>query len=225
MPASVRQEPLPVAPLPRQPPRGRFTGLLAAALVIFGIFGAGIGLGQATGTLQWPSLFVSGSKAPPGEFPVLGPSRPIRIVIPSIGVRAPVHDVGLDARGSIAVPAVTLRNEAGWYNQGPAPGQYGPAILVGHVDTKEKPAVFARLRDLKPGARIEITRRDRQVTVFEVNSVEWFSKTKIPVDRIYNDYSRPGLRLITCGGRWVGGDMGYASNVIVFASLVSAHKA
>ncbi|MBB5869861.1 hypothetical protein F4553_003240 [Allocatelliglobosispora scoriae] len=220
------EPPLGVAPVLRGPRRGGFTGVLAAVLLIAGIFGAGIGLGQATGTLHLPSFFGgSGSKAPPGKFPVLGPSKPLRIIIPSIGVRAPIHSVGLDAAGTIAVPAVTLRNEAGWYEQGPTPGQYGPAIMVGHVDTKDKPAVFARLGELKAGARIEITRRDRQVTVFEVNSVEWFGKTNIPTKRIYDDYSRPGLRLITCGGRWVGGELGYASNVVVFASLVSTHKA
>jgi hypothetical protein len=204
---------------------GRWPGLLAGGLVLLGIFCAGIGLGQATGALHLPLLFGSGSKPPPGEFPVLGPSRPVRIVIPSIGVRAPVHGVGRDSEGAIAVPALSLTNEAGWFTEGPTPGQYGPAILVGHVDTKDRPAVFHSLDDLKAGARIEITRRDRQVAVFEVNSVETFGKSQLPVARVYNDYSRPGLRLITCGGAWVGGNLGYASNVIVFASLVSVHKA
>jgi hypothetical protein len=84
--------------------------------------------------------------------------------------------------------------------------------------------VFAR-PEAAPGARIEITRRDRQVAVFEVNSVEQFRKDRIPVPRVYSDFSRPSLRLITCGGAWVGGGTGYADNVIVFASLVDAHKA
>jgi hypothetical protein len=60
------------------------------------------------------------------------------------------------------------------------------------------------------------------VAVFEVNSVERFGKTRLPMRRLYADFSRPGLRLITCGGRWVGGDTGYADNIIVFASLTKA---
>jgi len=203
----------------------RWTGLLAGVLVLAGIFCAGLGLGQATGTISLPDFFGSGSKAPPGKFPVLGPSRPLRIVIPSIGVRASIHGVGRDHDGAIAVPALSLANEAGWFTEGPSPGQYGPAILVGHVDTHDRPAVFHRIDDLKAGARIEVTRRDRKVAVFEVNSVETFRKSDLPVSRVYNDYSRPGLRLITCGGSWVGGDVGYASNVIVFASLVTVQKA
>jgi hypothetical protein len=207
--------------------RGRpdpWPGFLAIPLVLFGIFCTGLGLGLATGSLDLSHLLGSGNKPPPSEFPALGPSRPVRVTIPSIGVRAPIHGVGRDAQGAIAVPALGLTNEAGWFTEGPTPGQYGPAILVGHVDTQDHPAVFHRLRDLKAGARIEITRQDRRVAVFEVNSVEAFDKSQLPVTRVYSDYSRPGLRLITCGGAWVGGQTGYANNVVVFASLVSVHK-
>jgi hypothetical protein len=200
------------------------TAAMAAVLVLMGIFAVGIGLGKANG-FSLAELLRGPDKPPPGAYPVLGPSQPIRIVIPSIDVLAPVHSVGLDDRGAIATPALHLRNEAGWYQQGPTPGQYGPAIIVGHVDTREKPAVFHRLNELRPGAKIEITRRDRQVTVFEVNSIERFSKDKLPVKRIYNDFSRPALRLITCGGRWVGGELGYRDNIVIFASLISARRA
>jgi Sortase domain len=198
--------------------------LTAAVLVLVGLFAAGSGLGRQHGfTIH--DLFKPPAKPPPHEFPVLDPSPPTKITIKAIGVSAPVHGVGRADDGSVATPALALRNEAGWYKEGPTPGQFGPAIIVGHVDTKDKPAVFARLRDLQPGATIEITRRDRLVAVFEVNSVERFNKERIPVARVYGDYSRPSLRLITCGGAWVGGSTGYADNIIVFASLVSSRKA
>lgn len=197
----------------------------AAGLVILaGLFAVGIGLGQQHG-FSLADMFKPAAKAPPGDFPVLEPSPPTRIAIPAIGVAAPVHAVGRAEDGTVATPALHLRNEAGWYREGPSPGQYGPAIIVGHVDTKDKPAVFHRLRELIPGQRIEVVRRDRTVAVFEVNSVEQFAKTALPVPRVFQDFSRPGLRLITCGGAWVGGATGYADNVIVFASLVESRKA
>jgi hypothetical protein len=93
------------------------------------------------------------------------------------------------------------------------------------VDTKDKPAVFHRLRELVPGQRIEIVRRDRTVAVFEVGSVEQFGKQMLPAARVFQDFSRPGLRLITCGGNWIGGSTGYADNVIVFASLIETRNA
>jgi hypothetical protein len=135
-----------------------------------------------------------------------------------------VHEVGLAEDGSIAVPNIARRNEAGWYRAGPTPGQFGPAVIVGHVDTRTGPAVFYDLTRLRPGDRIEVTRKDRRVAVFKVNSVETFSKAKLPADRVYGDFTRPGLRLITCGGEWAGGELGYADNIVVFASLVSSHR-
>jgi sortase (surface protein transpeptidase) len=197
---------------------------VSVLLVLVGLFATGAGLGQATGTLSWPP-WGPDNEPPPRAFPVLEPSRPIRILIPSIDVRAPVHAVGLASDGTIAVPAVQLHNEAAWYERGPTPGQFGPAIIVGHADTRTGPSVFHDLAKLRPGATIEVTRRDRKVAVFKVNSVERFAKTRLPADRVYGDYSRPGLRLITCGGRWLGSGIGYEDNLIVFASLVDTHRA
>ncbi len=207
----------------RGPKAGRSIKVAAGVLVLIGLFAIGTGLGRKLG-FTVHDMFKTQALAPPHEFPVLDPSQPTHISIPAIGVSAPVHSVGREADGTIATPALNLRNEAGWYREGPTPGQFGPAIIVGHVDTKDKPAVFARLKDLTPGATVEITRRDHVVAVFEVNSVEQFDKAGIPVTRVYEDFSRPSLRLITCGGNWVGGSTGYADNIIVFASLVSSHK-
>jgi hypothetical protein len=212
--------------LPNRGPkrRPRWTGPASVALFLLGLFATGAGLGQAT-DLSWPHWLRGGGKPPPREFPVLEPSRPIRIAIPSIKVRAPVDRVGLAADGSIAVPPVQRHNEAGWFDQGPTPGQFGPAIIVGHADTRTGPSIFHDVTKLRPGARVEVTRQDRSVAVFEVNSVEQFSKARLPAKRVYGDFSRPGLRLITCGGRWEGGSIGYADNIVVFASLVSAREA
>lgn len=194
-------------------------GPLAVVLVLLGVFATGAGLGRSTGGPWWRD---SGTREPPREFPVLAPSRPVRLEIPSIGVRAPVRRVGLAEDGSIAVPDLERHNEVGWYERGPTPGQFGPAIIVGHADTRTGPSVFHGLARLRPGDRVEVTRQDRSVAIFEVNSVERFDKDALPVERVYGDYGRPWLRLITCGGRWVGGSTGYKDNIVAFASLVDS---
>jgi hypothetical protein len=206
-----------------------FGGPAAVFLVLIGLFVTGCGLGLTTGPLSLPDFGLDGfgfdEPAEAGGAEALGASPPIRIRIPSIEVRAPVHRVGLAADGSIGVPPVEKHDETGWYERGPAPGQLGPAIIVGHVDTRGGPSVFHDLPRLRKGSRIEVTRKDRRVAVFEVTSVERFNKARLPADRVYGDYQRPGLRLITCGGRWLGSSRGYADNVIVFASLVDTHRA
>jgi hypothetical protein len=201
----------------------RWTGPASIVLLMLGLFATGAGLGKAT-SVAWPHWPRGGDKPPPREFPVLAPSRPVRLAIPAIKVKAPVERVGLAGDGSIAVPPLQRHNEAGWYDGGPTPGQFGPAIIVGHVDTKTGPSIFHDVTKLRPGARVEVTRQDGSVAVFEVNSVERFSKARLPVKRVYGDFSRPGLRLITCGGRWQGGGVGYADNIVVFASLVGARE-
>ncbi|WP_428983152.1 class F sortase [Phytohabitans maris] len=200
----------------------RFTGPVAIVVALAGVLAVGAGLTEETGL--WAAISRE-STPPPREFPVLEPSRPIRIEIPSIDVEAPVHGVGLADDGSISVPSVHRHNEAGWYDRGPTPGEFGPAVLVGHADTRDGPSIFFALPKLKPGDKVEITRRDRSIAIFEVNSVERFGKSKVPADRVYGDYTRPGLRLITCGGRWLGGSIGYQDNIVAFASLVETKNA
>ena len=223
----VRPRPVPAAvrapARPRARPAGRAMplGLTAAILVFVGLFTVGAGLGAATG-FDLSELFKGPDKPPPRAFPVLDPSRPKRLTIRSIKVEAPILQVGLAKDGSVDVPPVKRHNEAGWFGQGPTPGQFGPALIVGHADTSSGPSVFVNLGKLKPGQKIEVLRQDDSVAVFQINSVERFSKEKLPVKRVYGDYSRPSLRLMTCGGKWLGGRQGYRDNVVVFASLVKA---
>ncbi|MEV4498273.1 class F sortase [Micromonospora arborensis] len=194
--------------------------LAIAALMV--VIVAMLGVEQVTGMSLLPDRLSAGLRPPPKKFPVLPASHPTSLAIEKIDLQAPVHEVGIAPDGTIAVPDAARAQEAGWYDQGPTPGQYGPAVIVGHVDTTSGPAVFHKLRELRDGDEIEVTRTDRSVAVFEVNSVEKFDKGRLPVDEVYGDFSRPSLRLITCGGQWVGGETGYSDNVVVFASLVKA---
>lgn len=203
------------------PSRGPGVPVLVVASVM-ALIVAMLGVERVTGASVLPDRVVAGLRPPPKKFPVLPASPPTDLSIGKLDLRAPVHRVGIAPDGSIAVPDVERAGEVGWYDQGPTPGQYGPAVLVGHVDTTSGPAVFHGLRELDDGDRIEVTREDRSVAVFEVTSIERYGKEKLPVEDVYGDFSRPNLRLITCGGRWVGGETGYADNLVVYASLVKA---
>ncbi|MFJ1541356.1 class F sortase [Micromonospora chalcea] len=235
--------PRPAGPPPVQPPpaspgrpnrgRGSWTKPLAVVLVLIGVFATGAGLGRTAGPFDFADTSTGSSGAggaggsgaavaPAGAAPARKPaSRPVSLSVPAIKVTAPVTPVGQAKDGSVDVPPLTEHNQTGWYDRGAVPGDPGRAIIVGHVDTKSGPAVFYRLRSLKPGARIAVTRADRSVVTFKVDSVEYFDKANLPAARVYGDSGPAELRLITCGGEWVGGRTGYQDNVIVFASLAS----
>ncbi|KAB1901398.1 class F sortase [Micromonospora sp. AMSO1212t] len=230
--------PRPAGPPPVEPPpassggrgRGAWSKPLAVVLVLVGVFATGAGLGRTAGPFDFADASTessrsngSGAAAPASAAaPVRKPaSRPVRLAVPAIKVNAPVTPVGQAKDGSVDVPPLTEHDQTGWYDRGAVPGDPGRAIIVGHVDTKSGPAVFYRLRSLKPGARIQVTRADRSVVTFKVDSVEYFDKSNLPAARVYGNSGPAELRLITCGGEWVGGRTGYQDNVIVFASLTS----
>ncbi|MEU7960965.1 class F sortase [Micromonospora humida] len=220
--------PAPAAPAGgRSSTRGPWSVPLAVALVLLGIFATGAGLGRSVGPLDWtgtpsqrPAAGARQSPAP-GSLPA---SRPVRLAVPAIKVNAQVAPVGQARDGSIDVPPLDRHDETGWYDRGPTPGEPGRAIIVGHVDSKDGPSVFYDLRKLNPGDTIEVTRDDRRVVVFRVDSVEFFDKSALPADRVYGRDGAPALRLITCGGQWIGGRTGYADNVIAFASLAATRS-
>ncbi|MCX5582848.1 class F sortase [Streptomyces erythrochromogenes] len=158
---------------------------------------------------------------PPADMELLEHSSVQRIRIPTINVDAPVMTVGLDAEGWIDAPPPQERNLAGWYLNGISPGQRGSAVIVGHVDNAQGPAVFYGLGSVKPGNRIEVERYDGRTAVFEVYGVEVFSKEAFPGARVYGDTGHAELRVITCGGGYSKAG-GYDGNVVVFARMVES---
>jgi sortase (surface protein transpeptidase) len=145
-----------------------------------------------------------------------GGDRPVSIQIPAIGVDARVVAVGLGPNRSMEVPAADL---AGWYEPGPRPGAVGPAVIVGHVDSRRGPAVFFRLGRLRRGDRIVVGRASGGGRSFVVERVERQPKQALPVARIWNPAKRPVLRLISCGGSFDPATGHYRDNIIVYANL------
>lgn len=148
-------------------------------------------------------------------------SVPVSIKIPAIGVSAPVTELGLNADGTLATPPLGNPNLTGWYKYGPSPGQQGPSVIVGHIDSTAGPSVFFRLRDLTGGDKISVTLADGRTAVFAVTGMQQTAKTAFPTSEVYGHLSYAGLRLITCGGAFDYSTGHYLENVIVYAKIVS----
>ncbi|WP_328877731.1 class F sortase [Streptomyces sp. NBC_00299] len=144
---------------------------------------------------------------------------PDRVRIPGIQVDAPMIPVGLDVDGWVGAPPPEDPNLAGWFTGSVSPGEKGTAVVVGHVDNSQGPAVFYGLGGLQKGNRVEIVRKDGKTAVFEIYGIEVFEKNNFPGDRVYASKGSAELRVITCGGGF-SQQNGYDGNVVAFASLV-----
>ena len=176
-----------------------------------------------------PAIAPSGSPAaaPAVVGQVLARSTPVRLDVPRIGIRgASLVTLGLAKDRSIEVPPVGANSPAGWFDGSPTPGQLGPSIILGHVDSAAAgPAIFYLLSTLRPGDTAMITRADHTVAVFQVDSVEKYAKSAFPTTQVFGNTDHAALRLITCGGKFDSANASYESNIVVYAHLASTHRA
>ena len=145
---------------------------------------------------------------------------PVRLEIPAIGVATGLQRLGRAGDGTVEVPRGPDQWEvAGWYEDGTRPGDPGSAVILGHVDSKAGPAVFYRLRELRPGDRVEVLRAGGSRVAFTVERVARYPKRRFPTADVYYPTLEPMLRLVTCGGAFDPASGHYTDNVIVFATL------
>jgi len=144
-------------------------------------------------------------------------STPTNVKVPSVGINADLITLGKNPDGSLATPE--RYDIAGWYKFAPTPGEIGPAIIVGHVDNYLGPAVFYELKNLQPDQSIFVTRQDNQIVEFRVESVELFDQQRFPTAAVYGNIDYPGLRLITCGGKFNPLTGHYSHNTVVYARM------
>ncbi|MFC0003335.1 class F sortase [Micromonospora siamensis] len=144
---------------------------------------------------------------------------PTRVRVARIGVDSQLALLGLDRAGELVPPADFA--EAGWYGGGPVPGDPGPAVIAGHVDSPTGPAVFARLGELRPGDPVEVWRGGRPVT-FRVTGSLRTPKDRFPTAAVYGPTPGPELRLITCAGDFDRRSRHYRDNLVVFAVAQAA---
>lgn len=182
---------------------------------------ASAGASAATPTAAASATAGSGSSSGSNPSPSFRSVRtyqriavPVRLRIPAIGVDIPLQRLGLAPDGTIAAPDW---QRAGWYEGGPRPGQPGPAVLLGHVDTTAGPAVFYRLDTLRPGDAVTVERADHTSVTFRVAGRLQVAKSAFPADLLYAPTLSPVLRLVTCGGKFNKKTHHYFDNIVVTA--------
>jgi sortase (surface protein transpeptidase) len=197
----------------------------------------------AIGDLSWPPYHTTASRASPTPGVISSPqaaasavprttsqdtlaaaeaivapaSAPTRLVIPAIGVNAQIEALGLDAQGRMATPSRSDR--VGWYSPGTAPGDVGNAVIDGHLDWTDGPAVFWRLGRLKHGDELTVVRADGSQAKFSVQSSST-TPYDASTDALFTRSGPPALTLITCAGAWDHQRGTYLQRLVVHAALV-----
>ncbi len=135
-------------------------------------------------------------------------------------MKTSIKALGVEPDGTLQVP--TDSEVAGWYRLGAKPGDPGPAVIVGHVDSQSGPAVFYRLGTLAPRDLVRVSWKGGASVFFRVDAVRQYAKTVFPTALVYGPTKAAQLRLVTCGGAFDAQTGHYLDNVVVFARRVPA---
>jgi hypothetical protein len=217
----------------RPPARRRLARQAGPALLACGALATALGLGgwalgtQAgtpdaaghleRGIVQIPVPRGVAAKLP-GPSGLRGVARPVRLVIPAIGVDTRLIRLGLTTTHTLQVPISAAI--AGWFTGSPRPGATGASIIAGHIDSYSGPGVFFLLHEMHRGERVYVRRANKSIAQFRVTAVREYAKDRFPTDAVYGPVPDAELRLITCGGIFDYATGSYLSNVVVYAVLV-----
>jgi LPXTG-site transpeptidase (sortase) family protein len=144
------------------------------------------------------------------------PAAPVRLVVPSLDLRAAVVPIEVETSGVLHPPADV--DDVGWWRRSAEPGAaHGPTLLTGHT-VSSGGGVMDRLGDLGRGDRVLVRTREGRVA-YEATKVEVLSRAELAAQRraLFGRGGPARLVLVTCTG-WDGHV--YESNVVVTARPV-----
>jgi len=213
--------------------RARWRWMLAtAALVAVAGAVAWVLVGNLGGGSPTPELLALPTAAPratarptatPKPAATPGPSLiaapPVRLLIPAIGVDAPISVKGLRPDAVMDVPDGP--EDVAWYNFTARPGMGGNAVISGHLDYRNYgAAVFWRLKELHEGDIVEVRLADGSVLRYQVSLRLSYDARLAPVPEIVGPTSREVVTLITCGGTFDSGSRSYSQRLVVRAERI-----
>ena len=172
---------------------------------------------MATPTATANAFAAGGLQDPSGTATVADVGRPVAVRIPSLGVSSSLEELSVGPSGALGRRSTTT-GPAGTPTE-PAPGEIGPAIIAGHVDSTTGPAVFYRLAELKVGDEVIVDTDTGRSLTFTVTARTQSAKAAFPTAEVYSNVPRPELRLITCAGAFDRSVGHYTDNLVVFAAL------
>lgn len=157
--------------------------------------------------------------AAPGEFRDFGAM--------SLGINedfAAVDPIQVTDTGMLIPPRDVSR--LGWYSASAVPGEPGPvgsSVITGHINYQGQGTGFAeKFTTLEQGQEFAVY-IDGEERRFRVTEAPYRLPKGSGFPDVINDTDGENrLVLITCGGKFVGGQLGYEDNIITVAEPVAA---
>lgn len=141
---------------------------------------------------------------------------PVGLRLPDQTLLSPVVPVTVAPGGALGVPEnpATL----GWWSEGARPGDGSGSIVIdGHIDSSRYgTGVFAQLRYLSVGDRIELSTSDGGSRTYAVTGRRQYDKSALPAEVFDQDVGER-LVLITCGGSFNRQTRHYSQNTVLYA--------
>lgn len=147
----------------------------------------------------------------------VAPDLPRYINITKLGVHARVLQSGITSSGAIVTPNNVY--DAGWYTGSAKPGQPGATLIDGHVSSWTTRGVFYGIKTLQPGDALQIVRGDGALINYRVVKTQTYDADHVDMQAAVSPVNpgKPGLNLITCGGKVKPGTSEFTQRTIVFA--------
>jgi LPXTG-site transpeptidase (sortase) family protein len=198
--------------------RRKYLGIGLVGLLILAAVAVFIGL-RAGSEKDGSDSFAAATASPVPTVATPSDAPPLRIVIPRIGVDAPITTKGMSADGVMEPPDGP--EDVAWYAFTAPPGSGSNAVFSAHVDYHGYgPAVFADLKTLEKGDLVEVHTADGAVYRYEVTLSLSYPAETAPFEDIVGPTSREVITLITCTGSFDQAARQYSHRLVVRAERV-----
>lgn len=165
----------------------------------------------------------------PAQTPPNKPGQPNQIVQPAGQrpgtVRLPEGGTATLVRREVApdgtLPVPDGVSQATWWGAG-LDAAKGATVLAGHVNWKGQTGPFAELWRSDRAQKVTVRDATGKTYTYRVTEVLTVHKNQLPqrAETLFAQSGDHRLVLVTCGGEWVGGRLGYDDNRIVVAERV-----
>lgn len=191
---------------------------LLAVLCLLALSACSYAAASSRGLAARPQAAPATSTPTPTAAPAL--PNPVRLVISSVGINAPIEAVGVESDGNLATPKRSPWEDVGWYDAGPRPGQPGSAVIDGHVDQPHGlPAVFWRLGEVHLGDLVLVKDAAGTTWTFHVTRLAYYHPQDAPLQDIFGNKGGTYLNLVTCAGDWIPSQGQTTLRLVVYTTL------